>query len=415
MQAKTEPAATRPAVLLAMLLVVYSFNFLDRQILGILAQPVKADLGFTDTQMGALGGLAFAIFYSTLAIPLGLLADRTSRSGVIAASLAVWSGFTALCGMAGNFTQMFLFRLGVGVGEAGGVAPSYALIADRFPPHQRGRAIAVYSLGIPLGSAAGALFGAAIAEAVNWRTAFIVLGVAGLLFTLPFRLLVKEPVRSSTLATPPAMEVFRDLASKPVFWLMSFGAAMGSICGYGLAFWIPALLQRSQHLSMMQTGQFLGVQVLTAGTIGILAGGWLADRLGKKDSANHVRLPAMSYLLGIPCLAAGFMADSPVAAFFWLLLPSALTYFWVSPVVTAVQHLVAPNARATASACFLLINNGIGLGFGALIIGKLSDHLTPTLGDAALRTAMVWSLGCYVLAAGLMLLAGKRLRAAWRD
>ena len=415
MQAKTEPAATRPAVLLAMLLVVYSFNFLDRQILGILAQPVKADLGLSDTQMGALGGLSFALFYSTLAIPLGLLADRTSRSGVIAASLAVWSGFTALCGMAGNFTQMFLFRLGVGVGEAGGVAPSYALIADRFPPHQRGRAIAVYSLGIPLGSAAGALFGAAIAEAVNWRTAFIVLGVAGLLFTLPFRLLVKEPVRSSTLATPPAMEVFRDLASKPVFWLMSFGAAMGSICGYGLAFWIPALLQRSQHLSMMQTGQFLGVQVLTAGTIGILAGGWLADRLGKKDRANHVRLPAMSYLLGIPCLAAGFMADSPVAAFFWLLLPSALTYFWVSPVVTAVQHLVAPNARATASACFLLINNGIGLGFGALIIGKLSDHLTPTLGDAALRTAMVWSLGCYVLAAGLMLLAGKRLRAAWRD
>ncbi|MEP0730337.1 MAG: MFS transporter, partial [Parasphingorhabdus sp.] len=162
-----------------MLLLVYTFNFLDRQILGILAIPVKADLGLSDTELGALGGIAFALLYSTLAIPLALIADKTSRTWVITISLTVWSGFTALCGIATNFWQMFFFRLGVGVGEAGGVAPSYALIADYFPSSERARALAIYSLGIPLGSAAGVLFGGYVAQTIEWRTAFIAVGIAG--------------------------------------------------------------------------------------------------------------------------------------------------------------------------------------------------------------------------------------------
>ena len=176
------PAANSPsrrAGVLAMLLLVYTFNFLDRQILSILAVPIKADLQLTDTQLGALGGIAFALLYSTLAIPLSLLADKSSRSWVITISLTVWSGFTALCGLATGFWQMFLFRLGVGVGEAGGVAPSYALIADTFPQEQRARALSIYSLGIPLGSAAGVLFGGYVASAIEWRTAFIAVGLAG--------------------------------------------------------------------------------------------------------------------------------------------------------------------------------------------------------------------------------------------
>ena len=194
--ATTRPPA-RPGVTLAMLLLVYSFNFLDRQILSILAQPVKADLRLTDAQLGMLGGLAFAILYSTLAIPLALLADRTSRTWVITVSLAVWSGFTALCGAAGSFTQMFLFRLGVGVGEAGGVAPSYALIADTFRPEWRARALAIYSLGIPLGAAAGVLLGGYIAAAVEWRTAFFAVGIAGLAIAPAFRWLVRDPPRAA--------------------------------------------------------------------------------------------------------------------------------------------------------------------------------------------------------------------------
>lgn len=413
-----EPASGRagPNVVLAMLLLVYSFNFLDRQILSILAQPVKTDLGLTDTQMGALGGLAFALFYSTMAIPLGLLADRTGRSRVITVSLVVWSGFTALCGMASNFIQMFLFRLGVGIGEAGGVAPSYALISESFPPERRARAIAIYSLGIPLGTAAGALFGARIAQAVDWRAAFIVLGIAGIVLALPFRLLVRDRTRAvSTADAPPAVAVFRHLAAKPVFWLMACGAACGSICGYGLAFWTPALLQRSFGLDLIETGQFAGLQALIAGSLGVLAGGVLADWLGKTDRAAHARVPAIAYLAGIPLFVAGYLESSATTAFFWLLVPTALSYVWISPVITAVQHLVAPNERATASACFLLVNNGIGLGFGALIIGRLSDGLIASRGEEALRWAMTWSLGAYLAAALLMLIAAPRLQREWRE
>ena len=406
--------ATKPGLVLAMLLIVYTFNFLDRQILSILAQPIKAELGFTDTQMGALGGLAFAIFYSTLAIPLGLIADRKGRSGVIAISLVVWSGFTALCGIAGNFMQMFLYRLGVGVGEAGGVAPSYALISEYFPPEKRSRAIAIYSLGIPLGTALGAFFGAWIAQAVNWRAAFLALGVAGILFALPFRWLVREPARVVDHDAPPPGAVFRHLASQPAFWMMSFGAGMGSMCGYGIAFWLPALLQRNMQLDLLQTGQFLGAQVLIAGGAGVLLGGFLADWLGKNDKAFFTRVPAIAYLLGVPLYALAFTAQTPTAAFLALLAPSALAYIWIGPVVTAVQHLVGPRERATASACFLLINNGIGLGLGALVMGWLSDTLSATHGENALRMALTWSLAGYVIAAVLMLLAAPHLRKAWK-
>ncbi len=407
-------AARRPGVVLAMLILVYAFNFLDRQILSILAQPVKADLGFTDTQMGALGGLAFALFYSTMAIPLGVLADRTSRSGIIGISLVVWSMFTALCGMAGNFMQMFLFRLGVGIGEAGGVAPSHALITGSFPPERRARAISIYSLGIPLGTAAGAFFGAAIAQAVNWRVAFIVLGLAGIVAAIPFRMIVRDPPREPGEATP-ALAVFGRLARMPVFWLLAAGAALGSIPGYGLAFWIPAWLQRSLELDLVTTGRFVGAQALFAGCIGLLAGGYLADRLGRSDRAMFGKLPAIGYALCVPAFAAAFSTSAPMAAFAWLLLPTAFSYVWIGPVVTAVQHLVDPRDRATASACFLLLNNGVGIGLGALVIGRFSDTLTPALGEDALRVAMLWSLAGYALAAVLMLAAAPRLRRAWRD
>jgi MFS family permease len=185
-----------PAMVLAMLLIVYSFNFLDRQIISILAGPIKAEFLLTDKQLGLLGGLAFAILYSTLGIPLAWLADRTKRTWVITGSLTLWSGFTMLCGLAGGFTQLFLCRLGVGIGEAGGVAPSYALIGDVFPSIRRARALAIYSLGIPVGSAMGVLFGGYIAAAVSWRIAFLSVGLAGLVLAPIFAFIVKEPRRT---------------------------------------------------------------------------------------------------------------------------------------------------------------------------------------------------------------------------
>ncbi|RSV18122.1 MULTISPECIES: spinster family MFS transporter [Sphingomonas] len=397
-----------------MLLLVYSFNFLDRQILSILAMPVKADLKLSDSQLGMLGGLAFATLYCTLAIPLAMLADRTSRSWVITISLAVWSGFTALCGTAQGFAQMFLFRVGVGVGEAGGVAPSYALIADTFPPGKRARALAIYGLGIPIGSAVGVLLGGAIAAAVEWRTAFVVMGVAGLLTAPVFRLLVRDPPRART-GQAPLLPVFGMLARKPSFWLLSLGGAAGSVAGYGIAFWMPSLMMRSFALDLAETGRFVGALLLTGGVAGILLGGVIADRWGRRTRRAYALVPAIAYAAGVPLLAAGLLSGSWEAAFALFLVPQALVYAWPGPLLTAVQQLVPAAMRSTASACFLLINNLIGLGLGSWLVGALSKALTPQLGDEALRYALLAALVFYLVAGALMAAAARVLPRDWVD
>jgi predicted MFS family arabinose efflux permease len=403
-----------PRIVLGMLLLVYTFNFVDRQILGILAPAIKDDLGLTDTQLGWLGGPAFALLYSTLAIPLAWVADRTSRTGVIAASLAVWSAFTALCGFAGSFWQLFAARVGVGVGEAGGVAPSYALIADYFPAGRRARALAVYSLGIPLGSAAGVMLGGYIATAVDWRAAFVVVGVAGVLLAPVFRLVVREPARAAPPAdAAPLRAVFGILARKRSFWLLAFGAASSSMLGYGLAFWLPSLLKRSFGLGLVETGWFYGLVLLIGGTAGVLGGGWVGDRLGARDRGAYAKLPAFCFVLAVPLFAAGILSGSIWTAFAFFLIPQALAYVWLAPVVTAVQHLVPAHMRATASASFLLINNLIGLGLGTVVLGALSDAFTGWAGNEALRYAMLSGLVLYLLAGALMALAAGPLRRDW--
>lgn len=401
---------------LAMLLLVYTFNFVDRQILGILAGPIKAELGLSDTQLGVLGGIAFAALYSTLAVPLALLADRTSRTWVITGSLAVWSGFTALCGMATSFWQLFAARLGVGVGEAGGVAPSYALIADYFPPRERARALAVYSLGIPLGAALGVMFGGYIAARVDWRTAFIAVGLAGVVIAPLFRLIVREPDRApKSSQTTPLKAVFSMLAKKRSFWLLALGAASSSMLGYGFAFWFPQLLQRSFGLDLVQTSQFYGGMLLLGGVAGVLGGGMIGDRLGARDRGRFASIPALAFLLAVPLFAAGILSGSVALAFALFIVPQALAYVWLGPVITAVQHLVPAEMRATASASFLLINNLVGIGGGTFALGALSDALSSSYGDDALRVAMLIGLVCYLVAALLMALAAKHLRADWVD
>jgi predicted MFS family arabinose efflux permease len=403
-------------VVLAMLLLVYTFNFLDRQILGILAVPIKADLGLTDAEFGAIGGLAFALLYSILGVPLAYLADRTSRSAVIAGSLAVWSAFTALCGTATGYWHLFLYRLGVGVGEAGGVAPSYALIADYFPPEKRARALAIYSLGIPVGLAGGTLLGAYIAALVDWRTAFIVMGVAGIVLAPIFKYVVRDLPRPATAAkATPVSAVFPILAKKPAFWLMAFAASFSSLCGYGLALWTPSILMRSFGFDLITTGQFMGSILLVGGVAGVFAGGWFADRLGGNDRGWYAKLPAIAWAITVPTFAFGLLSPSSTMAWVLLLIPNALNILWLGPVTTAVQHLVPREMRATASASFLLINNLIGLGVGPLLMGALSDALKSSYGIESLRYAAVACLVFYGLAAALMLFAVKPLRRDWVD
>jgi MFS family permease len=344
-------------------------------------------------------------------VPLAYLADRTSRSGVIAASLTVWSGFTALCGVATGYWQLFLFRLGVGVGEAGGVAPSYALIADYFPEGKRARALAIYSLGIPIGLASGTLLGAYIASAVEWRTAFLAVGIAGIVIAPIFRWFVRDvPRDTAPRKDAPLAQVFPMLARKRSFWLLALASSMSSLCGYGLALWTPSVLMRSFGLDLIGTGQFFGSLLLIGGTAGVFVGGWLADKLGTKDPSWYARIPAIAWLITAPTFALGLLAPSLWIAWPLLLIPNGLNILWLGPVTTAIQQLVPARMRSTASASFLFINNLIGLGVGPLLMGHLSDVLKSSYGVDALRYAAIFCLGFYVIAGVLALAAARSLR-----
>jgi len=405
------------SLVLGLLLVAYIFNFLDRQILGILAGPIIADLKLSDAEFGAIAGLAFALLYSALGIPLAMLADRTGRSRVVAGALAVWSAFTALCGVATGFVQLFVFRLGVGVGEAGGVAPSYALIADYFPPERRARALAIFSLGVPLGLAGGTLIGAYLAHWISWRAAFMAMGIAGIALA-PVMLLVVRDVPGAgagAAAAPPLVKTFPMVASKPTFWLMALASSCSSLAGYGLALWTPSVLERSFGLDLIGRGQFLASLFLIGGAAGVFAGGWFADRLGQRDRGWYARLPAIAWVVTAPLFVAGLLAPNLWLAWFLLLIPNALNILWLGPVTTAVQHLVPRPLRSTASASFLLINNLIGLGVGPTLIGALSDLFKARFGTEALRYAAVSVVGFYLVAALLMAVAVRRLRSDWVD
>ena len=406
---------------LAILLLAYIFNFIDRQIIGILAVPIKAELQLSDTELSLMGGIAFALFYSGLAIPIAWLADRKSRVRIIAVSVALWSAFTAACGLAQNFWHLFLARMGVGIGEAGGVAPSYALVSDFYPKEKRARALALFSLGIPIGSALGVFFGGWIATHLDWRSAFIIVGLAGLPAALLVRLGIREPVRgghdsvdgSASDPAPPFLQVAARLASTPSFWLLSFGAASGSILGYGLIFWLPSFFSRSFDLKLSEVGWFYGSIVLVGGMAGTWLGGWLGDRTGPDRPGTYALVPAICFLIAAPVFALGLFAPSLTIGWILFAIGQMLALAWLGPVIAAVQHIVPPNMRATASASFLFINNLIGIGFGIFFLGFMSDAMNATYGDDALRYSILYGLAFYLLSSILYFFAAGRLRRDW--
>ncbi|MFZ5616926.1 MAG: spinster family MFS transporter [Pseudomonadota bacterium] len=422
---------------LFILVVVYTFNFIDRQIVGILAVPIKEDLALSDTQLSLMGGLAFALFYTFLGVPIAILADRKSRVWIMTIALGLWSAMTAACGFAQNFTQLFLARLGVGVGEAGGVAPAYSLIADYFPSEKRARALSIYSFGIPIGSAAGILLGGVLTSFLDWRAAFMIVGGAGLLIAPVLRLTLKDPVRGGldgAAHEKPAriVDVVKTLAGKPSFWGLSLGAASSSMMGYGIIFWLPSFLVRSfgdalpsfffwlpsalipgGAGALLFASYFYGTILLIGGTAGIWLGGVLADRYGPAQKAAYAAVPAFAFLATIPFFVGGILSKSLLLTFFLFMVPTALSLVWLGPVISAFQHLVPPNMRATASAVFLFINNLIGIGLGNLAIGALSDAMTAKFGDESLRYAILSGTGFYVLAAALFFVTAPRLKKDW--
>src|SRR5271170_4742585 len=419
------PLAYRSYVLIVLVLV-YTFNFIDRQIVGILAVPIKSELHLSDSQLGLMGGLAFALFYTLLGIPIARLADRRSRIGIMTAALALWSLMTAVCGLATNFAQLFMARVGVGVGEAGGVTPAYSLICDYFPTKERARALSVYSFGIPIGSAVGIVLGGFITSLMSWRMAFFMVGFAGLLITPLLKLTVREPQRGAlepvpvdlgrapdAASAPSLLEVIAVLARKPSFWGLSLGGASSSMMGYGLFFWAPSFLVRSFHLSLLHASLGYGGLVLVGGLIGIWFGGVLADRYGEKRRAMYAFVPAAAFLATVPFYVAGVLSTTLWISFAVLLIPTALGLLWLGPVLAAVQHLVPANMRATASALFLFINNLIGIGLGTTLIGVVSDSMRLRFAAESLRYAILTGTGFYLIAAALLFFAGRTLPGDW--
>lgn len=422
---EVEDVATRRYryYVLGVLVVVYTLNFLDRQILGILAGPIKKDLDLTDAQLGLMGGLAFGALYSTMSLPIAWLADRSSRTRIIAWALGLWSLFTAVCGFATSFWHLFAARVGVGIGEAGGVAPSYSMVSDYFPKEQRARALSVYSLGIPIGSGCGILFGGLIAAHINWRYAFIIVGSVGLVLAPLLRATIKDPPRGGVVAAdaapapppkaPRFAEVFRMVTGKKSFWLLAIGAGLSSVCGYGLAFWLPSFFQRSLHLSLVDTSWYYGAIAFFGGGLGILGGGILADKLGAKSRSAYPLIPAVAFLIALPCFFLAVNTSSLWVAFPLFLIPTALNLMWLGPIIAAVQHLVPAQMRTSASAMFLLINNLLGIAVGYYYFGAVSDALRPHFGDESLRYAIYTGLGFYVVAAALFLAASRTLKRDW--
>ena len=428
-EAATAPAeASRGyrAYVLVLLIVVYTFNFLDRQIVGILAEPIKEDLGLSDSQLGLMGGLAFALLYSTLGVPIAWLADRKSRVWIMTVAFGVWSAFTALCGAAQNFTQLFLARMGVGVGEAGGVAPAYSLIADYFPPRQRARALAAFSFGIPIGSALGVLFGGLIAAHIDWRSAFVIVGLAGVLLAPLFKLTVRDPERGGSdriaageafaggaVKAPGFLQVLGVVLPKPSFWFLSLGAAASSICGYGVLFWLPSFFARSWGLTLEERSWYFSGILFFGGVAGIALGGWLADRFASRGKGAYALVPAVAFLIALPVFFMAVNAPSRTLSFFLFMIPIGLNLVWLGPVITAVQHLASATMRSTASAVFLLVNNLLGIGLGTWYFGWMSDLLAPRYGEESIRYSIYSGLGFYLVAALLLLLASRTLKRDW--
>lgn len=392
------------------LLFVYVLNFLDRQIVNILAELIKTDLGLSDTQIGLMTGLAFALFYTVLGIPIARYADnpKTSRTALISVSLAFWSGMTALCGLAQSFTQLLLARVGVGVGEAGCTPAAHSLISDTVPAEKRSSAIAFYGLGIPVGSLLGMAMGGLLADAYGWRVAFLIAGAPGVVMAIAVPFLIREPRRQRELSSAgqailvnppgagaavpaatttvlPTREALLEILRSKAMVQLLIAAGLVAFLSYGKTVWATIFFIRTHGLSAGETGLFLGISAGLAAMIGTWAGGWMADRYGARDPRNIVTAPAMGLLLGAPILFFGYAAADWRLALVLIVLATVLNSFYYGPTYACVQSLVRPQARAMATAVMLFAQNLIGLGLGPLFFGMLSDALAPIAGDESVR------------------------------
>lgn len=383
---------------LGVLVVVYTFNFIDRQILSILIEPIKADLGASDFGMGLLSGTAFAIFYAVLGMPLALVADRWNRRNLVALSLAIWSGMTALSGLALNFWHLAIARVGVGVGEAGCSPSAHSMLADLYRADERATALGIYSLGIPFGIMFGLFAGGAIADAFGWRLAFFVVGIPGLILSLVLWLTVKEPPRgyadgyAATDAperAPSIPEVFGYLLTRPAFLHMAVGGGLTAFVGYGLITWAPTFFVRTHGMSLTEAGFWLGLVLGIPGGIGIVAGGWASDFFGGSDARWRLWVVAAALIVVVPIGAAAYLVPQWWLSLLLFCVPILLGNFYQGTTFAQTQSLAPVRMRAMAAAILLFLLNFIGFVFGPPAVGLLSDVLVPSLGEESLRYSLL--------------------------
>lgn len=378
-------------VMLWTLLVVYIFNFLDRQIVVILAEPIARDLDLSDTQIGLMSGMAFALLYTVLGMPIARYADRstTDRGKLIAVSLAIWSAMTALCGVAQNFTQLLLARMGVGVGEAGCTPAAHSLIADRVPPERRASALAFYALGIPIGSLLGMLIGGTLADTLGWRSAFLVVGLPGTVLAVLVVAMLKDsnrPVREPAQGQADNMvQALKTIFRSRAYVLLLLAGSAAAFLAYGKSQWIAIFFQRTHGLSPGEVGFWFGLGGGAAGIAGTWLGGWLADRFGRHNRRHVMTAPAIGMAIAAPLSFAAFFMTDWRLALLLLMIPTLCNTLYYGPTYSGVQGLVPLRTRAMATATLLFGQNLIGLGLGPLFFGMLSDMLQPQYGTDSVR------------------------------
>lgn len=403
---------------LVLLTIVYSFNFIDRQLLAILQEPIKLELSLSDSQLGLLTGFAFALFYVIAGIPIARWADRSNRRNIISLSLGLWSLMTAISGLTNNFFQLLAARVGVGVGEAGGSPPSHSIVSDIFPPEKRASAMSFYSTGVNIGILFGFLLGGWLNEFFGWRVAFIVVGAPGILLALLVRFTLKEPIRGLTENKQaseeqvPFSQVLRLLWSRRSFRHMVFAGSLNAFVIYATVNWLASFFIRSHGMSTGELGTWLAMSSGLFGAIGVFFGGFFADKLASRDKRWYVWLSALMMLVCVPFTIAVYSVSNQYTALMLAFVPGTLFNVYLGITIATTHGLVGQRMRATSSAILLLVLNIIGLGLGPWSIGLLSDYLLPTQGAESLRYALLYIIPVVTFwSACHFFLASRTLRA----
>lgn len=405
---------------LILLTLVYAFNFIDRYILVVMQESIRAELDLSDAQLGMLSGLVFAIFYTTLGIPIARLADVSNRRNIIAVSLTIWSGMTAISGFAQNFAQLALARIGVGVGEAGGSPPAHSMISDMYDEKRRATAIAVYSSGLYLGILCGYLLGGYFNDLFGWRITFFLMGVPGIVLALFLFLFVKEPQRRLLMGTevqkPSFSNTFKTLWKKSSFRWIALACGISAFASYGIGNFNPSYLARYfPDLSRTEIGLILSLTNGFAGIIGTFMGGWVTDRFGAADIRRYMWIPGISAVASIPLSLYAYNIDNLMLALPILFLSVIFSTFYLAPSIATAHRLVDPRMRAMTSAVLFFVLNLIGLGLGPWVVGELSDFLRDLNGAESLREAITYSLIFVLIKGVLFYRAGVSLAKDMKD